>query len=348
MQKQSKTSCSRLTFEDRVIIETRYCMDRWSMTKIAQSLGKSTSSISREIAGKPRNGHKRYRAKTAEKRHRVRVGKQGRKRKIDETPELKEYVVNHMKLGWSPEQISIRLPLDFPEIESMRISYEAIYQYVYSQVYRNGHGYMKKNSIDLRPYLIRRHKRRVAKGFRKAKKQARTQSLPSIETRPKEVEQRVVVGHWEGDTLVSRSSPERVKSMNERVTGLVFFEKTRDGTSNACNGALIQRLHTIPTQYVKTLTQDRGTENMHYQDVEKALQVQCFFAHPYSSYERGSNENTNGLLRRFFPKKTNWSEVSNKQLQHAEYLINSRPRVRLKGLTPYEAFYQLTGVALDC
>jgi IS30 family transposase len=257
------------------------------------------------------------------------------------------YVVAKIKLGWSPEQIAIRLPIDFEEDETMRISREAIYEWVYGQIHRDGYGYAKKGREDLRPYLARRRKRRQTKGTRKSQKTARLEPLPSIEDRPIEAEGKKVVGHWEGDTLVSRRSLDRIKSVNERVSGIVFFEKTSDGTSASCNRALVERLKTVPSECLKTITQDRGTENMNYEDVEKELNVSCYFARPYSSHERGANENANGLLRRFFPKKTDFAKVSEEELAKAEYLINSRPRVRLKGLTPYEYFYLKTGVALD-
>ncbi len=131
------------------------------------------------------------------------------------------------------------------------------------------------------------------------------------------------------------------------MSGVVFFSKTPDGTAKECNRAIIDRLKDIPSLYRKTITQDRGKENYEYQDVERALSIDCFFAHPYCSCERGSNENTNGLFRRYFPKGTDFGKIKDRQVAKVEYLINSRPRKRLGGLTPYEVFYQITGVALD-
>jgi IS30 family transposase len=177
-------------------------------------------------------------------------------------------------------------------------------------------------------------------------KLARSIALPSIEDRPKEVKERTLVGHWEGDTMVSRLSKPRIKSMNELVSGTVLFEKTADGTSEACNTALIKRLQSIPSPYVQTLTQDRGTENYDYLEVEKALDIKCYFAHPYCSHERGPNENSNGLFCRYFPKGTDFGKIKNHEIAVVEYLINTRPRKRLDGLTPCEVFYQKTGVIL--
>ena len=109
---------------------------------------------------------------------------------------------------------------------------------------------------------------------------------------------------------------------------------------------LFDKLNRIPNKYLKTLTRDRGSENKNYKSVEKHLGLSVYFAHAYCSCERGSNENCNGLLRRYFPKKTDWDKISNKEITWAEYLINTRPRKRLNGFTPAEVFYKETGVAL--
>lgn len=337
---------SRLTYKDRVIIEQRYCRDRKTMTSIAREVGRPTSAVSREIGGRPRIGRGTYDADRAQRDAEVRRHNQGRDTRLAHGP-LQTYVVEKLKLGWSPEQIALRLPIDHPRDTAMRISYEAIYQYVYAQVHRNGNGTVKRGCEDLRPYLARRHTRRQKKGFRKAQRTERNAALPSIESRPKIVDRRTRVGDWEDDTLVSRASVIRVKSVNERRTGIVFFGKAADGTARACDVVVRNRLIRIPQRYRRTLTRDRGSENREYQTLARDLGLSVYFAHAYSSYERGSNENTNGLLRRFFPKKIDWARVSDDELARAEHLINSRPRKRLKGLTPYEAFYKATGVALE-
>lgn len=229
----------------------------------------------------------------------------------------------------------------------MRISYEAIYQHIYGQINREGNGAVKKGCEDLRKYLARRHKRRVKKGFRKAQKLERMGKLPSIEDRPKKADERKAVGHWEDDCIVSRQSLVRIKSINERASGVVFLGKMTDGTSEESTRVVCERLTVIPPSFRKTLTRDRGTENMGYEKIENNLTLSCFFAHSYCSYERGSNENLNGLVRRFFPKKTDFAKVSEKEIQKVEYLLNARPRKRFGGLTPYEVLFKKTGVALD-
>ena len=256
---------------------------------------------------------------------------------------IRNYVVKHLKIGWSPEQIAGTIKNSIGE----SISYEAIYQYIYAQIYREGYGYLKPNCEDLRPYLDRHRKRRIKKGMRKSYRIDKG-PLPSIEDRPVEVELRINVGHWEDDLIVSKQSNTKLKTINERYSGLVFIKKIKNGTIEESNKAVIERLGTMPRQYLKTLTMDRGSENLGYQEIEKVLELDCFYAHAYHSWERGCNENLNGLIRRYLPKKTDFNKVSNDDIRKIEYLLNSRPRKRLGWKTPYEVFYNMTGVALQC
>lgn len=348
MRKSSKRKrvFERISFRERVIIENRYCIDKKKITEIALELDRPKSAISREIGGKPRIGRGKYSADTRQREVEKSRSNQGRNSKFNHEP-LKKYLVEKMKLGWSPEQIQIRLPIEYKKDKKMRVSYEAIYQYIYHQVRRKGNGKVKEGCEDLRIYLPRRHKRRAKKGFRKAQRLERIGNLPSIEDRPAEIEKRKVVGHFEDDCIVSRQSKERIKSINERKSGVVFLGKMKDGTSEESSRVVCDRLKSIPSPYLKTLTRDRGTENMGWRDIEKNLNMKVYFAHPYSSYERGSNENLNGLVRRFFPKKTDFAKVSEDEISRVEYLLNTRPRKRFGGKTPLEVLYELTGVALD-
>lgn len=344
MKSNEQTGWKQLSLDERIRIEIRY-RDGCSLRAIAEELGsgRTAGTVSREIAGKPRRGRGRYEARRAhEDALEKRLGKRGVRLK-NET--VRTYAVEGLKIGWSPEQVSLRLPLDHP---GESVSYEAIYRYVYAQIHRGGNGSVKPGCEDLRPFLPRRHKRRAKKGFRKAQKTERLASLPSIEARPKGVEKRKEVGHWEDDCMVSRQSLDRLKTVNERVSGIVFIGRMEDGGIVESNRVVTERLSRIPSVYRKTLTRDRGTENLGYREIETTLGMRCFFAHPYSSFERGSNENTNGLIRRFFPKKTDFRKVSDEEIRRVEHLINSRPRKRFGGKTPYEVFFEKTGVALDC
>lgn len=333
-------SYKHITIEEREQIQ-KMLWKKASIRQIAQVLGRSPSSVSREIKRNRSALRKSYTPRLTHQRalqHRTQRGREERLKNQD----VRDYTLKHLKLGWSPEQISNTIEKNIGE----KISYEAIYQYVYHQIHRDGYGYLKPNCEDLRPYLARRRKRRTDKGLRKSYRTDKG-PLPSIEKRPKEVEERNVIGHWEDDLIVSRASKFKLKTVNERVSGLVFISKLKDGTIIETNRAIKERFKKMPKHLFKTLTRDRGSENMGYQELEEELDIKCFFAHAYSSWERGSNENTNGLIRRYFPKKTDFKNITEKQIQMVEHLLNTRPRKRLGWKTPYEVFYELTGVALE-
>lgn len=336
-----KRNFSQFTLEDRIRIEIKH-REGLSLRGIAAHLGngRTAGSISREIGGKPGKGLGKYQAHVAHKKAlERRLGKKSVRLK---NGSILLYAKEKLKLGWSPEQISLRLPIDHP---GNKISHEAIYQFVYAQVMRGGNGRVKDGCEDLRPYLPRRHARRQTKGFRQAQKAYRP-TLPSIETRPGVVDRRRQVGHWEDDTMVSRQSTERLKTINERVSGVVLIGRMKDGTISESNRVVNARLGGMPKHIRKTLTRDRGTENFGHQELEKDLNISCYFAHAFCSQERGSNENLNGLIRRFFPKKTDFSKVTDEEINRAEFLLNSRPRKRHGGKTPLEVLLARTGVAI--
>lgn len=328
-----------MTIEEREALQLGLWQKK-SIRAIAKELGRSPSSISREI--KKNNPPQRnvYTPRLAHKRAISSRSNRGRKQRL-KNESVRSYVIKHLKLGWSPEQISGTIQDSIGE----SISYEAIYQYVYAQIYREGNGYVKPGCIDLRFYLPRRRKRRVKKGMRTSYRIEKG-PLPSIEDRPCEVDLRTSIGHWENDLVESKQSKYKLKTINERLSGLVFIEKVKNGTMEESNKAMIRRLGKIPIEYLKTLTMDRGSENMGFKEIESVLGLDCYYAHAYHSWERGSNENLNGLIRRFLPKKTDFETVSDEKIKRIEYLLNSRPRKRLGFKTPYEVFYKLTGVAL--
>ena len=345
--KNKKRGGKPFSIFERSKIETRWCIDFKSISEIAGELGRNKSSVSREIQGKPRKGRGRYQAHIAHERALKRIQNRGNTSKTSKLPDLKKYIENKMiDEQWSPEQISIRLPIEFRENKLMRIATESIYQEVYRRVKRDGNGFVKTGEVDLRPHLTRRHKVRAKKGFRKARKLERESLLPSIEDRPKAVEKRNRLGDWEDDTIVSKQSLVRLKNMTERKSGVTLFEKTADGSIGSCDQVAIKRLSRLPKSVLHTLTRDRGSENLNWKHIEKELGLKVYFAHAYSSYERGTNENTNGLIRRYFPKKTDFAKVTDDELKRAEYLINTRPRKRHGGLTPLEVLFNETGVAI--
>lgn len=330
-----------LTIEEREIIQ-EMLWQKQSIRAIAKELNRSPSSISREInKNKDSINRRRYIPRVAHSKAMSNRAKRG-KRKLAKSRALYYYVIDKLKLGWSPEQIANTAKKNIGE----SISYEAIYQYVYAQIYRKGYGYVKPGQEDLRPYLARRRKRRNQQGMRKSHRIDKG-PLPSIESRPNEVGLRLNIGDWENDLIVSGQSKFKLKTINERYSGLVFIEKVKNGTTEESSKAMFKRLSEIPRKYLKTLTMDRGSENLNYKEIENILGFDCYYAHSYCSWERGCNENLNGLIRRYLPKKTDFKTVTNNDIKKIEYLLNSRPRKRLGYKTPYEVFYKKTGVALQ-
>lgn len=325
------------TIEEREKLQKLY-WERKSIRYVASVLERSPSSVSRELRRNFPLQH-RYTPRLAHERALEKRKYRGRKLRLKNRT-IRRYLVEKLKEGYSPEQVAGRLPTDHP---GESISHEAIYQYIYNQVNRNGHGYMKIGYRDLRPYLKRRHKRRTKKGMRRSLTVLKHRGN-SIEQRPKEVDQRKKVGHWEGDSMVSRKNKVGLNTLVERKTGLVFISKINDHTSKETSEVVVERLKNIPLAFRKTLTVDNGTENFGYEKIENELQISCYFAHPYCSGERGTNENTNGLIRWYFPKRTDFATVTNEDITRIEYLLNTRPRKRLGWKTPLEAFNE--GVAL--
>ena len=317
--------------EEREKIQVMHWKRR-SVRYIAKTLNRSPSSVSRELKRNFPLQH-RYTPRLAHEKALIKRKNRGRKLRL-KNGFTRRYVIDHLKTGYSPEQIAGRLHY---EHSNQSISHEAIYQYIYSQVYRKGHGYMKPGYHDLRQYLKRRHKRRVKKGFRKSRKIPRLNGR-SIESRPKEIELRKVIGHWEGDSIVSRKSKVGLNTLVERKTGFVLISKIDNGTAQKTTETVVNRLSSLRKKFRHTLTLDNGSENAGYDEIEKRLDIECYFAHPYSSWERGSNENTNGLIRWYFPKGTDFATISSESIQAVEWALNNRPRKRLGWKTPLEVF----------
>jgi IS30 family transposase len=307
--------------------------EKQSLRLIAKRLNRSVSSISREVKRNKPPVRNQY---TPRRAHERAIGKRSSRGapKLIKDRMLYQYVKDHLKLGWSPEQIA-----------SVHgdISHEAIYQHIYRQVYRGGYGYLKPGHEDLRPYLARHRRRRMTKGARVPRRVLKG-SLPSIDDRSLAPG----VGNWEDDSIVySPTSPVRLRTLNEVRTGVVFIDRVVSRTMRAANRVTVRRLSILPRHLRRTLTRDRGAENLGYEELESLLGIECFFAPPYHSWERGANENVNGLIRRYLPKGTDFTTISDQELKRIEYLLNTRPRKRLGWKSPYQVFYELTGVALQ-
>lgn len=321
------------TVEERETIQLAL-VAKESIRKIAERLGRSASSVSREIARNVPESRRQYTPRLAEARALEHRSHRGRKERLKNRV-VRDYVITKLKDGYSPEQVAGTLPLAHP---GEQISHEAIYQYIYAQVHRNGWGLLRPGKEDLRPFLKRRHKRRVRKGLRGTQKVPRFKGR-SIDLRPPEVDARIVPGHWEGDSVVSKKSTVALNTLVERVSGFVFITRIENGTARVTRRAVVRRLRKVPPALRKTLTVDNGSENAEADALGKDLPgLSAYFAHPYASYERGTNENTNGLIRWYLPKGTDFATITDTELQAIERALNTRPRKRLGWKTPIEVF----------
>ena len=321
-----------LTIEEREKIQLGLWSKK-SIRTIAKEIGRPPSAVCREMKRNISPSTNKYNPRVSHEKALLNRTYRGRKLHL-KNGFIRRYVVVSLKKGFSPEQISSRLTLEYSK---EKISHEAIYQFIYSQVYRDGYGLMRPAYHDLRPYLKRRHKRRGQKGMRSVQRVFRPKG-PSIDDRPLEVELRKTVGHWETDSMVSRKSSVGLNTLVERKTGLVCITKIRDSKSQTTTNVITERLKVLPTQIRKTLTSDNGHENFLYDEVENQLGMQWFFAHPYHSWERGTNENTNGLIRWYFPKGTDFGRIDDETIKTVETALNNRPRKRLGWRTPLEVF----------
>ena len=300
-----------------------------SIRSIAKELDRTHSSVLREIRRNLPRERYLYTPRLAHKRALAHRTQRGREERL-KSDEIREYVVAHLKKGWSPEQISGRMEIDIEE----SISHEAIYQYIYARV-RKSNGYVIPGLEDLRVYLRRKRKRRVPKGTRKCQRVLKTCGY-SIDLRPDIVNQRKRIGDWESDTVESVNHGAGVNTLVERKTGFTLITKLTARTSEATAEAISNRFLSLPQGLKQTITFDNGSENQRPEEIQSETGAQCFFAHAYHSWERGTNENTNGLIREYFPKKTDFSMISETEIQKVEYLLNTRPRKRLGYMTPLE------------
>ena len=299
--------------------------------QIATSLDRAPSTISREI--KRNGGRGRYRATAADER----AWRQARRPKpcrLATNSQLRDFVVQGLASYLSPQQIAAELVRQYPADESMRVSHETIYRTLFVQA----RGALKKELIQyLRSQRLRRRPHRA----RKVGGGSISGEL-SIRERPAEVEDRAVPGHWEGDLLCgSRGS--QIATLVERHSRFVMLVKVEDKNSLRVADVLAKQMQRLPAELRYSLTWDRGIEMAAHQRFTLATEMQVYFCDPYSPWQRGSNENTNGLLRQFFPKRTDLSVHSQADLDRVAALMNFRPRKTLGWLKPYEVLGNAVG-----
>ncbi len=328
----AKREYVHLTLAERDIITTLLSEGK-SLSDIAKALGRSKGTISRELK---RNSSPEYRLYLS---HRAHGRAELRKQQANSHGRLKnERIVSHvtamLKEGWSPELIAGRLRVDQP---GLSISHEAIYQYIYHPD--------TGNRQELIECLRRAHHKRRCKGIGRRERKTKIPNRVSIDQRPQSVESRIQFGHWEGDSLVSRKSRPALNSLVERKSRYLMLTKLNAKTAEVTYRAVTKRLRGLPARAKRTMTFDNGTENTMHKEITSAIGIKCFFAHPYSSWERGTNEHVNGLIRWYLPKGTDFSKITDEQIANIEFLINNRPRKCLGFRTPIEVAFS-HGVAL--
>ena len=300
-----------------------------SLRDIARIMGRNVSTISREIE---RNASSRYSysAIAGQERAIHMSGRRNNKKKIDTNPALWDYIYKKLGLRWSPEQISVSLQKKHPDDKSMQVSPETIYTYLYMLP----RGELKKEVLK---YL--RHKK-SSRGRQKRinEKRSRIPDIISIEERPKEVEDRTIPGHWEGDLLVGKDHKSALGSIVERTTRSLILVPLKAKDALTVRKAFSREMKKLPKQMALSLTYDRGTEMTQHKLFTKETEIQVYFAHPSSPWERGTNENTNMLIRDFFPKGTDFNTITRREIKRVQKLLNERPRKTLNWETPKEAF----------
>lgn len=295
----------------------------WSMRRIAQGLGRSASTISREIG---RNGGcSTYRASWADRRAWERALRPKLCR-LARHAELRWRVAQKLALEWSPEQVSGWLKRQFPADQGMQISHETIYRSLFIQT----RGVLKK---ELMVHLRTTRQMRQAKGGTTKSGLGQIVDAVSIRARPAEVEDRAVPGHWEGD-LFSGANNTHIATLVERHTRFVMLLKVPSKDTATVVTALAKHVRKLPQQLRRSLTWDRGKEMADHRSFTVATNVQVYFCDPRSPWQRGSNENTNGLLRQYFPRGTDLSHFSQAHLNKIALRLNQRPRKTLGFQTP--------------
>lgn len=312
-----------LSQEERELIAVQFSAGS-SLGEIAKAVGRDRSTISRELRRNSPPERRRYVPCRAHARACERKTQANKHERL-KNDLVRQYVKDGLTKGWSPEQISGRIRIDH---QGQSINHEAIYQYIYHP--------QNPDRLEMIQLLRRAHKKRRNKSIGRKVRKATIPNRISIDARPKSVESRRYYGHWEGDSLISRKSKAALNTLVERKSRLVLITKLPRKSADETNRAVMDRLKTLPAKGRQTLTLDNGTENAKHEILSAKLGIRCYFARPYASWERGTNENANGLIRWYLPKGTDFRKITSEQIARIEKLLNTRPRKCLGYKTPLE------------
>jgi len=313
-----------LTHDDRIRLAS---LKRAGLKQkeIAEQLGKNPSTICREFKRNPSPNKHGYNVKIAqENTEQRRLLANQHFRKIENNSWLEKHIKKKLKIDWSPEQIAGRLKL---KKGKTIVCHETVYQYIYD----TGHELTKC----LR-YKKSKYRRRY--GTKKREIERELARKRRIDQRPEIINERKRIGDWEGDTVHGKDNSGAIATHVERKSGYFLGGKLERNNAIAFKVAAFESFEKIPKKKRLSCTYDNGPETSEFELIERQLEMTIFFANPYHSWERGTNENTNGLLRQYFPKGTRFDTVTQGDVDRAGRLLNNRPRKRLNYLTPYEVF----------
>ena len=319
MKKQYK----QLTSDERDLIATHHA-NGFSISDIAKMLNRNKSTISRELTRNRSKSSKIYLSGQAHKKAKKRKKYAAIKEEL-KCHKIRNFVKNKLKEGWTPQIIAGELALN---PQKLKVSHESIYLYIY------------KKRPDLVQYLARAHKKRFKRVPKSNKKNNRIPNRISIDQRPQEINNRSQFGHWESDTVVSKQSKVALAVSIERISKLVKIKKIKQNKADMFSKAIIRRMKGLPACARRSITYDNGSENTQHELINEQLNTDSYFCNPYHSWEKGSVENINGLIRRFLPKKTDFAKITHKRIKEIELLLNNRPRKCLGFKTPAQVFLE--------
>jgi len=320
---------NRLTIQEREDIKYGLLVGE-SIRSLALRMGRSPSTVYREVK-RNCDDDGEYRPCLADQLARRRRGLYARR--LDRNDALRLIAFSMLRARWSPEQISVWLKLNFTEDCDMRLSHESLYTYLYALP----RGSLRKELLS----YLRQHRKSRRPRSRGEDRRGQIPDMISIEERPAEVADRSVPGHWEGDLILGKHNRTSLGTLVERTTRTVILVPLESRDAESVRKAFARELKSLPRQMRLSLTYDQGKEMAEHRLFTKDTKMVVYFAHPASPWERGTNENTNGLIRQFFPKGTDFSEVSRYQIKKVQHLLNGRPRKATGFQTPYEAFKAL-------
>lgn len=318
---------SHLCLWERQRLFEWYHYNKKSIREIGRLLNRSHTTVSREIRRNKTDYYvPTYYPHPAQHYYSSRISRRSRRSPL-KSAETRQYVEEKLSLGWSPEIISGRLEL----VQNLKkVSHEAIYQYIY------------KHAQELIKYLPRHHKRRRKRRPYRKQSPAIANKI-SIIDRPESINNRLEIGHWESDSIESKGRKSGLNVLLERATRLVQITKLSSKKSIDTYHAIEKRLSRFPGKFVKSITYDNGTENARHLDVNNTFKCNSYFCQPYHSWEKGSVEQINGLIRRYLPKGTDFSELHYSKIKEIESALNNRPRKCLDFKTPLEVYTEMYG-----